>query len=104
MRLGRPARRRSGSGPSRCSREPQKTARKRVHDVPQRRPSLWPWRTGGGMSIWTAEEQAQLDYVEIETTRAGKPVKVRSPGVCVIDGDGIPREWDVVQGFGLSGA
>jgi hypothetical protein len=56
------------------------------------------------VSIWSAEEQAQLDYVEIETTRSGKPVKVRSPGVCEVDGDGIPREWDVVQGFGLSGA
>lgn len=56
------------------------------------------------MSIWSAEELAQLDYVEITTTRAGKPLTVRSPGVCLVEGDGIPREWDVVQGFGLSGA
>lgn len=56
------------------------------------------------MSIWTAEELDQLDYVEITTTRSGKPVTVRSPGVCTVEGDGIPREWDVVQGFGLSGA
>lgn len=56
------------------------------------------------MSIWSAEEQNQLDYVEITTTRGGGAVTVRSPGVCTIDGDGIPRNWDVVNGFGLSGA
>lgn len=56
------------------------------------------------MSIWNTEEQVQLDYVEITTTRGGVPLTVRSPGVCMVEGDGIPREWDVVQGFGLSGA
>lgn len=56
------------------------------------------------MSIWTPEEQDQLDYVEITTTRAGATVTARSPGVCTIEGDGIPRNWDVVNGFGLSGA
>lgn len=56
------------------------------------------------MSIWSPEEQEQLDYVELRTTQGSTPITVRSPGVCKITGDGIPREWDVRQGFGLAGS
>lgn len=56
------------------------------------------------MSIWTPKEQAALDYVELKTKLGKDDLTVRSPGVCKITGDGIPREWDVRNGFGLAGA
>lgn len=52
------------------------------------------------MSFWTLDELALLDSVTIIS--AGVPVT--SPGVCTITGDGIPRNWQVREGYGLSGA
>lgn len=52
------------------------------------------------MSFWTLDELALLDSVTIIS--AGVPVT--SPGVCTITGDGIPLNWQVREGFGLSGA
>lgn len=56
------------------------------------------------MSIWSAEELLQLDYIEIRSTQGKTPVTVRSPGVCEVTGDGIPRDWDVRRGFGIAGS
>lgn len=56
------------------------------------------------MSIWSAEELEQLDFIEVKTTQRSTPITVRSPGVCEVTGDGIPRNWDVRQGFGLAGS
>lgn len=56
------------------------------------------------MSFWNEKELAELDYVEITTTLGSAPLTVRSPGICTITGDGVPREWQVRKGFGLSGA
>jgi hypothetical protein len=56
------------------------------------------------VSIWSEEERTELDYVELKTAIGAAELTVRSPGVCKISGDGIPREWDVRQGFGLAGS
>lgn len=56
------------------------------------------------MTVWSDQELAQLDYVEISTTVRATPITLRSPGVAKITGDGIPRDWDVRGGFGLAGA
>ena len=53
------------------------------------------------MSFWTDDERSLLDVVTI--IAAGVPVT--SPGICKIGpGKGIPRNWQVREGFGLSGA
>jgi hypothetical protein len=60
------------------------------------------------MSFWTEDEKAALDYVVIDTSQGKTPIKSKSPGVMPVPGgltgDGIPRNWQVREGFGLAGS
>lgn len=49
------------------------------------------------MSFWSEAEKAAMDYVVIDKTW-------QSPGVVRVSGEGIPKNWQVREGVGLSGA
>lgn len=55
------------------------------------------------MSFWTPEELSRLDFVTVKTTVGGVEISADSPGVCELSGDGIPRNWQTREGFGLVG-
>lgn len=57
------------------------------------------------MSFWTPDELLALDYVFVETMTGNSKRSAKSPHIKRGDirGDGIPRDWDVRQGFGLAG-
>ncbi len=56
------------------------------------------------MSFWSADELAAIDYVVIYTSQGATQIKIQSPGVATISGDGIPQNWQVREGFGISGS